>query len=234
MCTCPCVCTFWGVGEGPAQDRMVLPESGSSLGRGCCRSLLSPAAPALAPLEPDYGSGRGAVLGGWSNKQRQVPAEGCVRSSLWPGYPPAQGRRGRPAFSGQGATTACSRELPCNFCMQCEISRFYFHSMACIGVILPREADGSGMLLVHPGFSGELAVPWLQPVCPGLAPGEKVQGRGDGSPSSLGFFVPAVQGDPELPWGSDLRFPRSHCWLSGRQLCSQTSFVRFCLTLWRK
>lgn len=60
---------------------------------------------------------------------------------------------GSAGFSDQGATTACSRELQFNFFIQCEISGFYFHSIACIGVILPREADGSGMLLVHPGCS---------------------------------------------------------------------------------
>lgn len=192
MWTCPCahvlVCAHsgeWG---------RVLPRTG-----WCCLNPAAPWAGAAATrfshlqLQPWPLWNQTMVLAkerflvGGQISSGQVPGEGCVRSSLWPGYPPAQGRRGRPAFSGQGATTACSRELPCNFCMQCEVSGFYFHSMACIGVILPREADGSGMLLVHPGFSGALAVPWLQPVCPGLAPGE-VQGRGDGSSSSLGFF----------------------------------------------
>lgn len=39
------------------------------------------------------------------------------------------------------------------------ISGFYLHSVACIGVIFPREAEGSGMVLDHPGFSRELALP---------------------------------------------------------------------------
>lgn len=55
-----------------------------------------------------------------------------------------------------------------------------------MGVIFPREADGSGMLLVHPGFSG----------------GELVR------LFSFGFLVPAILGNSELPWGSDLFFPR--------------------------
>lgn len=47
------------------------------------------------------------------------------------------------------------------------MSGFYLHFRACIGVTLPR------MLLVHPGFPGAFALPWLQPVCPGLALGEQ-------------------------------------------------------------
>lgn len=48
--------------------------------------------------------------------------------------------------------------------------------MACIGVTLLR------VLLVHPGFPGEFALPWLQPVCPRLALGEQAMETQGGEP----------------------------------------------------
>lgn len=61
--------------------------------------------------------------------------------------------------------------------------------MVCIGVIFPREAEGSGMLLVHPGSSGELAVPCVPRAGTGvigLRDGNR--GRRDGLPYCFGLF----------------------------------------------
>lgn len=73
-------------------------------------------------------------------------------------------------------------------------SGFYLHSMACIGVIFPREAEGSGMVLVYPGFSGELALPLATACVPRAG-----TGRTGPRDESFGFLVPAVQRDPERP-----------------------------------
>lgn len=104
---------------------------------------------------------------------------------------------------------------------------FYLYSMACIGVIFPREAEGSRMVLVYPGFPRDLALPWLQPVCPGLAPGEQAQGV-----RVLDFLFlqsSMIQSGPgeTLPSPHPLLPPHTYCGVVLiAALLPQTSFVR--------
>lgn len=155
----------------------------------------------------------------------QVPGKGCVRSSLWPGYPPAQGLRGwggSACFSHQGATTACSREQQFNFLIQCEISGFYFHSMACIGVILPREADGLWNAACPSWLLWRVGCALAATCMP--RPGTRRNGprKERWLAFSFGFFVPAVQRDPGCP-GEGSSLPTQSLLVSGLQLCSQAS-----------
>lgn len=118
----------------------------------------------------------------------------------------------------QGATTACSGKLQFNLSIKYEISGFYFHFIACLGVTLPR------MLLVHLGFPGEFAVPWLQPVCPGLALGKQAMETQGGELvccSVLDFVFLQPRGIGLLPPPAPaLCFPRKLTVGSSRLLCS--------------